>query len=267
MPRRYILWDHDGVLVDTERWYFVATRDVLQGVGVELSQETYLDYMTRGQSCWDLCRARGMSDDEVSRYRGLRDSIYQEHLRTQAIEVDGVADVLSTLSRSFEMAVVTTARREDFELIHQSRTSRILPIRADGRRLPARQAPPGSLPRRARAPRCPGGSDRRHRGFRPRPSIDSRGGSRLHRGAESVHGVARLQWRVAGGGLHQGGAGDPQRLTRRILNVALRAWPRRRPRAPAHSHPHRGGGESAERLAGGNPAARTGGSPVRSARS
>ena len=121
MSRSYILWDHDGVLVDTERWYFVATRDVLEGAGIELSQETYLEYMTRGQSCWDLCRARGMSDEEVSRYRGLRNSIYQEHLRTQTIEVDGVTDVLSTLSSTFEMAVVTTARREDFELIHRSR--------------------------------------------------------------------------------------------------------------------------------------------------
>jgi HAD superfamily hydrolase (TIGR01509 family) len=62
-----------------------------------------------------------MPDGEVSRYRELRDSIYQEHLRTQAIEVRGVTDVLSALSRSFEMAVVTTARREDFQLIHQSR--------------------------------------------------------------------------------------------------------------------------------------------------
>jgi HAD superfamily hydrolase (TIGR01509 family) len=62
-----------------------------------------------------------MSDEEVSRYRGLRNSIYQEHLRIQPIEVDGVTDVLSALSGSFEMAVVTTSRREDFELIHRSR--------------------------------------------------------------------------------------------------------------------------------------------------
>jgi len=121
MSRSYILWDHDGVLVDTERWFFVATRDVLSEVGIHLSPETYLDYMTRGQSCWDLCRDSGMPDEEVSRHRELRDSIYQEHLRSQEIEVDGVTDVLSILSRSFEMAVVTTARREDFQLIHQSR--------------------------------------------------------------------------------------------------------------------------------------------------
>jgi HAD superfamily hydrolase (TIGR01509 family) len=121
MPRRCILWDHDGVLVDTERWYFVATRDVLRGLGIELSQQTYLDLATRGRSCWDLCREAGIADAEIAGHRALRDSLYQGHLRTQAIEIDGVADVLSVLARSFQMAVVTTSRRADFELIHASR--------------------------------------------------------------------------------------------------------------------------------------------------
>ena len=48
MPRRYLLWDHDGVLVDTERWYFEATRETLGRIGVDLSQETYLDRMAQG---------------------------------------------------------------------------------------------------------------------------------------------------------------------------------------------------------------------------
>jgi beta-phosphoglucomutase-like phosphatase (HAD superfamily) len=34
-----IFWDNDGVLVDTERLYFIATQRVLAGVGVSLSQE------------------------------------------------------------------------------------------------------------------------------------------------------------------------------------------------------------------------------------
>jgi HAD superfamily hydrolase (TIGR01509 family) len=121
MARRFILWDHDGVLVDTERWYFAATRDILHRLGIELSQEAYLDIMTSGQTCWDLARAKGFSPEEISRHRGIRNSLYQEFLRTENIEVDGVIDVLSTLEKSFEMAVVTTSRREDFELIHRSR--------------------------------------------------------------------------------------------------------------------------------------------------
>jgi HAD superfamily hydrolase (TIGR01509 family) len=121
MPRRYILWDHDGVLVDTERWFFAATRDVMRRIGIELSRDTYLEFMARGQSCWDLGSAKGVPDEEISHHRGIRDSIYQEHLRTQAIEVEGVDGVLATLARSFDMAVVTSARRADLRLIHEKR--------------------------------------------------------------------------------------------------------------------------------------------------
>jgi beta-phosphoglucomutase-like phosphatase (HAD superfamily) len=42
MPVNFLLWDHDGVLVDTEQWYFEATRRVLGQVNVPLSQELYL---------------------------------------------------------------------------------------------------------------------------------------------------------------------------------------------------------------------------------
>jgi HAD superfamily hydrolase (TIGR01509 family) len=122
MPRRYILWDHDGVLVDTERWFFTATRDVMRRIDIELSRDTYLEYMARGQSCWDLGSAKGVSDEKISHYRGIRDSVYREHLRTQTIEVEGVADVLATLATSFEMAVVTSARRADLRLIHEKRS-------------------------------------------------------------------------------------------------------------------------------------------------
>jgi HAD superfamily hydrolase (TIGR01509 family) len=121
MSRRYILWDHDGVLVDTERWFFAATRDVMRRVGIELSRETYLEYMARGQSCWDLGSARGLTDEEISRHREIRNSVYQEYLQTQAIEVEGVDEVLATLARAFDMAVVTSARRVDFRLIHEKR--------------------------------------------------------------------------------------------------------------------------------------------------
>ena len=37
---RHLLWDHDGVLVDTERWYFEATWQTLARIGVSLPKET-----------------------------------------------------------------------------------------------------------------------------------------------------------------------------------------------------------------------------------
>jgi len=56
MSRRFLLWDHDGVLVDTERWYFEATRAVLQRLQIRLSEQLYLAFMAAGRSCWDLAR-------------------------------------------------------------------------------------------------------------------------------------------------------------------------------------------------------------------
>jgi HAD superfamily hydrolase (TIGR01509 family) len=126
MPRRYLLWDHDGVLVDTERLYFEATRETLSALGAELDQATYLDIMAEGRSCWDLARARGIPEARIAFHRAQRDSLYQELLRSKPIEIPGVREVLAELGASYRMAIVTSARRADFDLIHES--SGLLPF-------------------------------------------------------------------------------------------------------------------------------------------
>ena len=120
MPRRYLLWDHDGVLVDTERLYFEATRETLAALGAELDQATYLDFMAEGRSCWDLARSRDIPEARIAFHRAHRDSLYQELLRSRPIEIPGVREVLAELGASHRMAIVTSARRADFDLIHES---------------------------------------------------------------------------------------------------------------------------------------------------
>ena len=43
--KRFILWDNDGVLVDTEHWYFTATQQALAELDVLLSCELYQQRM------------------------------------------------------------------------------------------------------------------------------------------------------------------------------------------------------------------------------
>ena len=119
--KSYILWDHDGVLVDTERWYFEATRQAIQALGIELSQGEYLFNMAAGRSAWEIARLRGATEEEVERQRAIRDRLYQRFLLDNDIEIPGVIDVLRELSPAYQMAIVTTAKRVDFELIHRSR--------------------------------------------------------------------------------------------------------------------------------------------------
>ncbi|MHC5005538.1 MAG: HAD family hydrolase, partial [Planctomycetota bacterium] len=108
---QYLLWDHDGVLVDTERWYFEATRIVLGRAGIELTEADYLRRMATGRGSWHLLEERGYSADDISACRDERNELYQELLRTQDIEIEHVDEVLGSLAAHYRMAIVTTARR------------------------------------------------------------------------------------------------------------------------------------------------------------
>lgn len=52
MVKKYILFDHDGVLVDTEFWYFRAGQRALAELGVTLDKEQYLGDMSQGLGTW-----------------------------------------------------------------------------------------------------------------------------------------------------------------------------------------------------------------------
>jgi HAD superfamily hydrolase (TIGR01509 family) len=122
--KKYVLFDHDGVLVDTEFWYYRAGQRALADVGVTLDKERYLRDMGQGLGTWAQARAGGIDEQTISRQRAVRDAYYQEYLRTEAIEIDGVADTLAELSKYVRMAIVTTAKRVDFEIIHENRQIR-----------------------------------------------------------------------------------------------------------------------------------------------
>lgn len=120
--RQYLLWDHDGVLVDTEPLYFEATRRTIAALGVELPLDGYLADMAEGRTAWERARRRGASEAEVRRHRERRDVLYQQLLQEREIGIPGVEAVLARLAADHAMAIVTTARRADFDLIHRDRS-------------------------------------------------------------------------------------------------------------------------------------------------
>jgi HAD superfamily hydrolase (TIGR01509 family) len=122
--KKYILFDHDGVLVDTEFWYYKAGERALADIGVTLDKGQYLRDMNLGLGTWAQARAAGIDERVISRQREVRDAYYQEYLRTEDIEIEGVVETLDELSKYVRMAIVTTAKRADFDLIHEKRQIR-----------------------------------------------------------------------------------------------------------------------------------------------
>jgi HAD superfamily hydrolase (TIGR01509 family) len=122
--KKYILFDHDGVLVDTEFWYYKAGERALADIGLTLDKDQYLRDMNQGLGTWAQARAAGIDERTIGRLREARDDYYQEYLRTEAIEIEGVVEALAELSKYVRMAIVTTARRVDFDIIHEKRQVR-----------------------------------------------------------------------------------------------------------------------------------------------
>ena len=120
--KKYILWDHDGVLVDTEKWYYEATRRALSELGISIEKTQYLDFMQDGISLWNLASEKGIPAEIIQTYKDKRNTYYQDYLIRQDIEIPGVIKTLRALSRNHAMAIVTTSKRKDFELIHCKRS-------------------------------------------------------------------------------------------------------------------------------------------------
>jgi len=119
--KKYLLFDNDGVLVETEMWYYEANKMALSELGFELPFATYMEIMARGGTAWEVAQKEGVDAKMIACQRAKRDGYYREFLTTRSIEIEGVHEVLQTLRKEYKMGIVTTSRRVDFELIHAKR--------------------------------------------------------------------------------------------------------------------------------------------------
>ncbi len=113
-----VLWDNDGVLVDTEGLYFRATREVLTRVGIDLTPEHFREIsLRRGESTFQLAAEQGIPKEEIASLRTERDRVYAESLRHPCV-IEGVEEALRSLHGRVQMGIVTSSRRDHFNIAH-----------------------------------------------------------------------------------------------------------------------------------------------------
>jgi HAD superfamily hydrolase (TIGR01509 family) len=119
MNKKYILFDNDGVLVETEHLYFEASKRALKEFfDVNIQSDEYMKIMTEGKGIW--VAAPNASEKEIIVARNQRDTYYQEYLKSEDTTIANVENILHELSKKYKMAIVITSRRVDFNIIHHS---------------------------------------------------------------------------------------------------------------------------------------------------
>ena len=117
MTARAILWDNDGVLVDTEILYYRASREIFATVGFELTEALFREhFLARSQGTWHLLRDHDAH--AIAELRAARDARFRALIESEPLPIDGAGEVLEVLAGRVSMGVVTGSRRTNFEAIH-----------------------------------------------------------------------------------------------------------------------------------------------------
>lgn len=116
-----IFWDNDGILVDTERIYFAATKKTLESLDIHLTKEMYVEYfLIKGNGTRHLAGDKGLSPGEINELRNERNRLYSRMLEAECRIIDGAKQVLENLYGKYLMGIVTSSRRDHFDIIHRS---------------------------------------------------------------------------------------------------------------------------------------------------
>jgi len=115
-----VLWDNDGVLVDTEHLFFEANVVLFRSHGIELTQRQFFDwYLADNCGAWHLLDGRGVSAAQMDAERAERNRTYALRLAQEEIPaVAGIEQVLAALAPRLRMAVVTSSTGQHFDIIH-----------------------------------------------------------------------------------------------------------------------------------------------------
>lgn len=116
-----ILFDSDGVLVDTERLFFDATRSAFESAGVKLSQGQWARwYLGESKPSLEIAQMLGIPSVEVEAIITKRNALFWSQIDQGAPVFPGVRETLSHLSQHVRLAIVTGASRRHFERVHLS---------------------------------------------------------------------------------------------------------------------------------------------------
>ncbi|HVO25878.1 MAG TPA: HAD family phosphatase [Candidatus Margulisiibacteriota bacterium] len=117
MAHAAVIFDLDGVLIDSEALHYKAYSEVLARFGISVSLEEYaVHWIAAGQGPEYAVRTHGlhMHPDEL---RALKQPVYHDILRREVALMPGTVAALTRLQPHFALALATNSNRQDVSVV------------------------------------------------------------------------------------------------------------------------------------------------------
>jgi HAD superfamily hydrolase (TIGR01509 family) len=117
-----VLWDNDGILVDSEFVFYEVTREAFARLGLELTKEIWgLRFLGEGTSSREIAQSLGADPGEYRKILDERNARYRELLKHNPPPVRAqVRETLLRLRGRVKLAIVTGCHRDQFDFMHRS---------------------------------------------------------------------------------------------------------------------------------------------------
>jgi HAD superfamily hydrolase (TIGR01509 family) len=116
-----VLWDNDGVLLDTEILFYETTRGAFARLGLDLTKEIWgRQYLGEGKSSREIAALLGGDPDRIAGVMDERNRHYRQILDQPPAVRPQVRETLGELSGRVRMAIVTGCHHDQLQLMHRS---------------------------------------------------------------------------------------------------------------------------------------------------
>ena len=122
-----VLWDNDGVLLDTEALFFEVTRSAFAKLQLQLTRENWgIQYLAAGRSSREIAASLGAKPEQAASVMDERNEEYRRALQRPLPARPQVRETLAALAGRVRLAMVTGCPRRELQLMHA--TTALLPF-------------------------------------------------------------------------------------------------------------------------------------------
>jgi len=115
-----ILWDNDGLLVDSEALFFDLTRKAFADAGYQLDSRYWgIEYLGNARNSSEIALELGMSPELARRVIGERNEAFLKSLEQPVPLLPDVSETIGALAGNIRLALVTGSPRDKVELMHR----------------------------------------------------------------------------------------------------------------------------------------------------